>query len=328
MAGLKVGVIGVGSMGGNHARVYNEMADLVAVCDFDDKKAKEVAKRFGCKAYSDVDKFLKSGVEAITVATPTAFHKEPVIKALEAGIDVLVEKPISDSVENGKEMIKVAEKQGRTFSVGMIERHNPIVNFTKEILESNTIGKAVTISTRRVSNYPARIKDVGVITDLGVHDIDVIRYLANSEVKSVYALGGNVKTYELIDHATILLEFANGIEGLMEVSWLTPMKLRQVMITGVDGFAEMDYVDQELKISSSSYGKIDVKNLWRIPQNYEIKRMRIAQEEPLKREIKDFLNAIEKGIDPLVTGIDGLRDLEIAKAAEQSIVEKKKVILS
>ncbi len=324
----KVGVIGVGSMGGNHARVYKEMADLVAVYDFDEKKAKEVAERFGCKAYSDIDKFLKeSGVEAITVATPTIHHKEPVIKALEAGIDVLVEKPISDTVENGKEMMKAAEKSGRILSVGMIERHNPIVNFTKEILEKNAIGKIVTISTRRVSNYPARIKDVGVITDLGVHDIDVIRYLANSEVKSVYALGGNVKTYELIDHATVLLEFENRIEGLMEVSWLTPMKLRQVMVTGIDGFAEMDYVDQELKISSSSYGKIDVSNLWRIPQNYEIKRMRVAQEEPLKREIKDFLNAIETGKDPLVKGIDGLRDLEIAKAAEESILTGKKVPL-
>lgn len=325
----KVGVIGVGSMGGNHARVYNEMADLVGVCDFDEKKAKDVAKRFGCKAYNDVDKFLKdSGVEAITVATPTVHHKEPVIKALEVGVDVLVEKPISDTVENGRELIKAAEKSGRTLSVGMIERHNPIVNFTKEVLEKNTIGKAVTISTRRVSNYPARIKDVGVITDLGVHDIDVIRYLANSEVKSVYALGGNVKTYELIDHATVLLEFANGIEGLMEVSWLTPMKLRQVNITGVDGVAEVDYVDQEIKIKSSSYGKIDVSNLWRIPQNYEIKRMRVAQEEPLKREVRDFLNAVETGTDPLVKGIDGLRDLEIAKAAERSILEKKKVILN
>ncbi len=105
------------------------------------------------------------------------------------------------------------------------------------------------------------------------------------------------------------------------------MKLRQVMITGVDGFAELDYVDQELKISSSSYGKIDVSNLWRIPQNYEIKRMRVAQEEPLKREIKDFLNAIETGKDPLVKGIDGLRDLEIAKAAEESILTGKKVPL-
>jgi len=324
----KVGVIGVGSMGGNHARVYSEMADLVAVCDFDEKKAKQVADRFRCKAYSDVDKFLKdSGVEAISVATPTVHHRDSVIKALEAGVDVLVEKPISDTVENGKEMIRIADKQGRIFSVGMIERHNPIVNFTKEVLEKNTIGKAVTISTRRVSNYPARIKDVGVITDLGVHDIDVIRYLANSEVKSVYALGGNVKTYELIDHATVLLNFENGIEGVMEVSWLTPMKLRQVMITGVNGFAEMDYMDQELKISSSSYGKIDISNLWRIPQNYDIQRMRVAQEEPLKREIKDFLHAIKEERDPLVKGIDGLRDLEIAKSAEKSIIEGKKIDL-
>ena len=323
-----MGVIGVGSMGGNHARVYKEMADLVAVCDFDEKKAKEVANRFGCDAYSDVDEFLKKAkLDAVTVATPTVYHKEPVVKAFESGVDVLVEKPIADTVENARDMIKAAEKHSRVFSVGMIERHNPIVNFTKEVLEKNAIGKLVTISTRRVSNYPARIKDVGVVTDLGVHDIDVIRYLANSEIKSVYALGGNVKTYELMDHAIVLLQFQNGIEGVMEVSWLTPMKLRQVMVTGIDGFAEMDYVDQELKISHSSYGNIDVGNLWKIPQNYDIKRMRVAQEEPLKREIKDFLDSIEKGRDPLVKGVDGLRDLEIAKAAERSILEEKKIIM-
>lgn len=326
---MKVGVIGVGSMGRNHARIFSELADLRGVCDANKKQADLVAGQFGCESFVDLDDFIeRSDVDAVSIATPTVFHLEAVEKCLGSGIDVLVEKPISDTIESGQKMIDLAEEMGRTFAVGMVERHNPIVNFTKDLIDKNTLGNLVTISSRRVSNYPARINDVGVITDLGVHDIDVLRFLSSSEVKSVYALGGNIRSEPLIDHATILLGFENGIEGVMEVSWLTPMKLRQVMITGQNGFAEMDYMDQELKISSSSTGDLDLSNLWRIPQKYDIRRMRVAMEEPLKREIVDFLSAIKEGRDPLVKGWDGLKDLEIAKAAEQSIATGKKVELT
>ena len=315
-------------MGRNHARVYSELSDLVAVCDFDPKKAKEVADRFGCDAYSDVDAFLSdSKVEAITVATPTVHHREPVIKALEIGIDVLVEKPISDTVKNAKDIVRVAKRTGRILSVGMIERHNPIVKFTKELLDKGTIGDIINISTKRVSSYPARITDVGVVTDIAVHDIDAIRYLSDSEVISVYALGGSVKTAPLIDHATILLELDRDMQGLMEVSWLTPMKLREISITGMNGIADMDYMDQEVKISKAEFGRIDYNNLWRIPINYGINRMRIAQEEPLKKEIEDFLGSIVEGRPPLVTGVDGMKNLEIAKAAERSIESGSKITL-
>ncbi|MDG6224461.1 MAG: Gfo/Idh/MocA family oxidoreductase [Candidatus Thermoplasmatota archaeon] len=325
---IKTGVIGVGNMGRNHARVYSELSDLVAVCDSDPARAKEVADRLGCDAYSDVDEFLdRSGVEALTVATPTIHHKVPVIKALELGMDVLIEKPISDTVENAQEIISAADRSGRTLSVGMIERHNPIVKFTKEIVENGTIGDVINISTKRVSSYPARITDVGVVTDIAVHDIDAVRYLSGSEVVSVYALGGSVRTRSLIDHATILLELERGMQGSLEVSWLTPMKLREISITGTDGIADMDYMDQEVKVSKAEFGRIDYDNLWRIPINYGINRMRISPEEPLRKEIADFLGAIVEGRAPLVTGLDGLKNLEIAKAAERSIVTGSKITL-
>ena len=315
-------------MGRNHARVYSELSDLVAVCDADPARAKEVADRLGCDAYSDMDEFLKrSGVEALTVATPTIHHRGPVIKALEMGMDVLIEKPISDTVESAKEILSAADRSGRTLAVGMIERHNPIVKFTKELLDKGTIGDVIHISTKRVSSYPTRITDVGVVTDIAVHDIDAVRYLSGSEVGSVYALGGSVRTRSLIDHATILLELERGMQGSLEVSWLTPMKLREISITGTDGIADMDYMDQEVKVSKAEFGKIDYDNLWRIPINYGINRMRISPEEPLRKEIADFLGAIVEGRPPLVTGLDGLKDLEIAKAAEKSIETGRKITL-
>lgn len=324
----KVGVIGTGSMGRNHARVYSEIADLVAVCDFNEKSVSEVADTCGCGGFMDIDTMIKdSGVEAVSIATPTTTHADIAVKVFEAGIDVLVEKPISDTVENGRRIIEAAERNGRSFAVGMIERHNPVVAFTKDIIDKENVGNIVSINSRRVSNFPTRIHDVGVITDLGVHDIDVIRYLAGGDVQSVYALGGKYIHDKFIDHATILMKFDNGIEGIVEVSWLTPMKTRSVTITGLKGVAEMDYVDQEVRISSSQFGNIQIDNLWKIPQNYDIKRMRVRQEEPLKRELIDFLDSRQKGKKPMVTGEDGLKALMIAKAAEESIKTGKKVEL-
>lgn len=329
METLKTAVIGVGSMGGNHARVLSQVSDLVAVCDQDESRSRMIGEKFSCNHYTSVDDMLDNEViDAVVVATPTVYHLEEVEKVVKRKVNVLVEKPIADTVENGKRIIDLAGENGVVLAVGMIERHNPIVKATKEIIEKGGLGQVVTLSTKRVSNYPARITDVGVITDLGVHDIDALRYLADSEVRSVFALGGNVKGSGLIDHANVLLEFENGSKGVMEVSWLTPMKIRQVKVTGMKGFAEMDYIDQELKISTSSAGKYDLSDNWRIPQNYDIKRMRVAMEEPLKRELVDFLRSCsDPDHTPLVTGPDGLRDLEVAKAAERSIETGKKIEL-
>ncbi|MBN1390300.1 MAG: Gfo/Idh/MocA family oxidoreductase [Candidatus Thermoplasmatota archaeon] len=329
MTGIRTAVIGVGSMGGNHARVLSQMSDLRAVCDSDTGRAKEITKKFSCSYYSSSEEMLKKeDIEAVVIANPTIYHLQEVEKCAARGVNILVEKPIADTVENGQMILDLASRAGVVLSVGMIERHNPIVKATREIIDKGGLGQIVTLSSKRVSSYPARITDVGVITDLGVHDIDVLRYLSSSEVSSVYALGGSVKAKGLIDHANILLEFRNGTKGIMELSWLTPMKIRSVRVTGLKAYAEMDYIDQELKISSSSAGKYDLSDSWRIPQNYEIRTMRVAMEEPLKRELQDFLDAVrDPGTGPLVSGPDGLKDLIVAKAAERSIAEGSKVML-
>jgi len=328
MFDIKVGVIGAGSMGRNHVRVFSEISNLVGVCDISEKAAFEIGKKFNVPHFNDIEKFIKeTGVEAVSLSTPTTHHVTAALQCLEAGVDVLVEKPIASNVEDGKRIIETAKKNGRTLAVGMIERHNPVVKFTREMIDKGEFGRLVTIMSRRVSNFPMRISDVGVITDIGVHDIDVLRYLSGSEATSVYALGGKVKSEKFEDHATILISFANGMEGVVEVSWLTPMKLRKITITGVEGVAEMDYVDQELMVSTSSTFNKDKFNLWRIPQIYDMRRIRVRNEEPLKRELVDFLEAIRDGKDPLVTGEDGLRSLQIAKAAEDSIRSGRKVDL-
>jgi len=328
MFDIKVGVIGTGSMGRNHVRVLSELSHLVAVCDNDEKITREISEKFRCKAYKNLDRFLKeSDVQAVIVSTPTTTHREIVLKCFRAGVDVLVEKPITDTVESAEEIIDEAKSSGCVFGVGMIERHNPVVQFTRELIEKGELGQLVTMMSRRVSNYPDRIKDVGVVTDLGVHDIDVLKYLCKSRVVSVYALGGNIRDSPHEDHATILMRFENGVEGVVEASWLTPMKLRKITLTGDEGIAEMDYVDQNLSISTSSTFNKDRYDLWRLPQIYDTRRIRVKNEEPLKRELVDFLQAVKERMDPMVSGYDGLRTLVIAKSAEESIRTGKKVDL-
>jgi UDP-N-acetylglucosamine 3-dehydrogenase len=227
---LRTGVIGVGSMGQNHARIYSELAYLTGVADLDRNMVKKVAERYSTKYYTDYKKLLKN-VDAVSIAVPTVLHYKVAMDAISAGKHVLIEKPICNNIMDGKKLIQRADEQGVVLSIGHIERHNPVVRFIKEALKKKRFGSVVSIAARRVSSFPSRIKDVGVILDIGIHDIDVIRYLAGSEIKTVYALAGKTGNTKFDDHANILLSFNNNISGFIEINWLTPMKVRNLSLT-------------------------------------------------------------------------------------------------
>ncbi|UCG69062.1 MAG: Gfo/Idh/MocA family oxidoreductase [Thermoplasmata archaeon] len=323
---LNVGVIGVGMMGQNHARVYSEIANLVGIADPDEKKLNEISKRFQVKGYKLFNDLLeRKDLEAVSVSSPTSTHFEIAKAAIEAKKHVLIEKPMGGSLKEAMELVANAKRKGVVLAVGFIERHNPVVGFTKNLIERRQFGDVISVSSRRVSSIPLRVKDVGVILDLGIHDIDVIRYLLGSKVKSVFALASNIGETDFEDHANILFEFENGVFAFTEVNWLTPMKVRKVSLTCSKNFVEMDYIKQTLQISSSTIKKIDTSNLYRIPQEYEEKKVEIERREPLKNELSDFLEAIEHGRNPLVSGEEGVRTLEIAHAAMLSAEKGKKV---
>ena len=323
---LNVGVIGVGMMGQNHARVYSGIANLIGIADSDENAVVEISKRLKVKGYLDFHDLLKSkDLDAVTVSTPTSTHFEVASAAIEAGKHVLIEKPMCGELDNARKLVESAKRKGVVLAVGYIERHNPVVGFARSLLEKNQFGDVISISSRRVSSFPSRIRDVGVILDLGIHDIDVIRYLMGTNTKSVYALAGNSGGSEFEDHANILLEFENGIFAFIEVNWLTPMKVRKVALTCSKNFVEMDYINQFLQISSSTMKKIDTGNLYRIPQEYEGRKIELERTEPLKNELTDFLNAIENGEPPLIPGEEGVRTLEIAHAAMLSVADGRKV---
>ncbi|MFA5772715.1 MAG: Gfo/Idh/MocA family oxidoreductase [Thermoplasmata archaeon] len=322
-----VGVIGIGAMGQNHARIYSELANLVGVADVDQQKAMATAKRTHTKSFSNYEELLSlPELDAVTIATPTVTHFEVAKKAMERGKHVLIEKPICNSVKEAENLIKLAEDAGVVLSVGHIERHNPVVIFTKDMLSKNQFGELISISSRRVSSFPARIRDVGVILDLGIHDIDVQRYMTGSEIESIYALAGRNGKNDLTkfeECANILLNFENGVSGFIEVNWLTPMKVRRTSLTCSEKFVELDYMTQSLQVSSSAPMDFEESNLFHIPQRYDIRRMSLSLQEPLKNEILDFLNSIKNKRKPLVTAMDGLRAIQAARAAVKSYKEKR-----
>jgi len=322
---LKAGVIGTGSMGRNHARVLAEMGSLRCIADMDKKALAEVTARFSVQGFSDYKELLKSDIDAVVIATPTKTHHDIVMDALAAGKHVLVEKPIAPSLREGHEMVKAAERTGLVFAVGMIERHNPVVTFAKEALADKRFGEMVSMSARRVSSLPGRIKDVGVVLDLGIHDIDVMRYLASSRVRSVYSLSGMKSGAAFEDHANILIEFENGTSGISQTNWLTPMKVRRLSLTCMKNFVELDYMTQMVTISSSQFVSLDYGDLFHAPLEFDIRSISLRKQEPLRNELEDFLGAAQKGRGPLVPGKEGLESMRVALAAIRSSELKKKI---
>jgi UDP-N-acetylglucosamine 3-dehydrogenase len=324
---LNTGVIGVGSMGKNHARVLSEISNLVGIADPDKDAGQSVASKTGAQYFEDYHDMLNEDIQAICIATPTDMHFGISQDVITKGIHFLVEKPMCSTLEDSEKLVGLAKDAGLTMAVGHIERHNPVVGFTKKALEDGAYGDAIALAARRVSSYPARIKDVGVIMDLGIHDVDVMRYLLGSEVESVFTQGRRRKHEVFEDHANILLDFENGTTGFVEVNWLTPMKVRRLSLTCSKNFVELDYVKQSLVISSSSLGELDPFNLYQVHLEYDIRRVSLQKEEPLKNELSDFLEAIAERRDPLVSGEDGLQTMKVVMAAAESSKTKKKVEL-
>lgn len=304
MRKINVGVIGVGAMGYNHARVYYrlEEANLVAVSDVSERTLNKVCEKYDAKGYSDYEDLLKDPeIEVVSVCVPTTHHHDVVMKAIEYGKHVLVEKPIAFSLEEAEEMITAAKEKGVILGTGHVERFNPAVQKAKELIENDVIGDVVSASAKRVGPFPPRIKDVGVCIDLAIHDLDVMYYLFNEDVEQVYGTMSSIldKT-DFEDHAEIMVSFTNAT-GILEVNWLTPYKRREIEITGTDGIISVDYIEQSIEVFGKFAQDINIKH-----------------EEPLKEELKSFLEAVDEGKDPVITGEDGLNALKMVIAASKS----------
>jgi UDP-N-acetylglucosamine 3-dehydrogenase len=316
---MRVGVIGVGVMGQNHARILADMGILSCVSDISAEAAKKVAGKHSVECSGDHRDLLRQDLDAVVIVTPTATHKEIAADAIRAGKHVLLEKPMTGSSSDLDELVKLAEKEGVVLAGGFVERHNPVVAVAKKGLQAGEYGELITAATRRVSSMPSRIKDVGVVMDLGIHDIDVIQHVVDQEVRSVYAIAGRGKGIPFEDHANLLMDFDKGATGFVEVNWLTPMKVRRLALTCSKNFVEVDYMEQSIQVCSSSVKPFEPGNAFIVPMEFDLRRVALRKEEPLRRELSDFVAAVEKGKEPLVPGSSAIKTLRIAEAALRSV---------
>ena len=315
----------MGSMGQNHARILADMGKLACIADSSPEAAKKAGEKYSVSHFTDYQELLKSDIDAVVVVTPTGTHEKIAMDSLRADKHVLLEKPMTGDSKTLKKISEFARKKNRVLAGGFTERHNPVVAFAKRSLESGEYGDLITAATRRVSSMPTRIRDVGVVMDLGVHDIDVVQYVVGKKAKSVYALGGKGKEMRFEDHANILIDFEGGTTGFVEVNWLTPMKVRKLALTCDKRFVEVDYMEQSAVVCSSTFKPFESGNLFNVPLELDVRRMSIKKEEPLRRELSDFLTAAEKGSEPLVPSESAIQTLKIAEAALKSMGSGKKI---
>jgi len=321
---MKIAVIGVGSMGYNHLRVYSEMGDVqvVGASDLNHERLQLIEDRFSVNTYiSYQDLFDKEEPEAVSITVPTAEHEKVAAYALEKGAHVLVEKPIAATVEEGKRLIALANKLDRQLMVGHIIRFNPAMQSLKTRLDNGDLGKIFQVFCRRAGPFPARIRDVGVDVDLAPHDIDIMRFLTGMNPMRVFA-----ETEQQIhtDHEDLLfglLRFPEGITGALEINWLTPTKMRETLVLGEKGLFRVDDLMQDLFFYENTQA---VGELWspfraiRGVSEGSMTRFPIKRQEPLKAELAAFINAIREGHKMPVTGQDGLEALRISLALVES----------
>lgn len=317
---IKAAVIGVGSMGRNHARIYWELptTDLVGVADANKITADGIASRYNTKGYTDFRQMLdEQQPDIVTIAVPTSHHLEIALEAIRRGIHLLIEKPIAFSVEEGNQIIAAAEDAGVKLTVGHIERFNPAVIALKQHLANHELGHVFQVDVHRAGPLPVRINDVGVVIDLAVHDLDIIRYVTQAEIVRVYAETESGIHSQHEDLMSGLVRLSDGTVGTLLINWITPTKIREFFATGECGMFKVDYLTQDLFFYENAVAngsQWETMHLMRGVHEGKMVRFHVDKKEPLRAEQEAFVAAVLGEQPVAVTGQDGLRALELAQA--------------
>ena len=310
-------------MGNHHARVFAEMDDieLVAVADPDEKARTRIARIYGPRPYSDYRQLLDvERPDLVTIAVPTHLHTPVVCETMSRGVHVLVEKPLALSVDEGVTMIEAAREYGVKLSVGHIERFNPAVVEVKRRLEEEQLGRIFQIRARRVSPFPARIQDVGVILDMATHDIDVMRALVGAGVERVFAEVERKAHASCEDLLSALLRFSNGVIGVLDINWLTPSKVRQLEVLGEGGLYLTDYLTQDVYWyrNTAITDSWDSLSMFRGAVEGDMVKIQFPKKEPLRAELESFIAAVRDDTAPVVSGGDALAAIELSLTLAES----------
>ncbi len=290
-----------------------------------------IVRRFHCSAYADYRQlFDEQQPDAVSIAVPTIDHLEVVREAVDRGIHVLVEKPIAHELEQAAEMVALCKRRGVVLAIGHVERFNPAVIALKERIQQGELGRVFQIDARRQSPFPARVRDVGVIIDLAVHDLDVMRFITGKEARRVYAETERCIHASQEDMLTALLRFDGGVIGTLTVNWLTPAKVRELQVMGERGMFKVDYLTQDLYFYENAVTQgpnWDPLSVMRGVSEGRMIRHAVAKAEPLRTELTQFLSAAMGKPALIVSGEDGIQALKLAHALIHSGMEQQLVHL-
>ena len=293
-------MLGVGNMGRHHARIYSQLrgVELVGVADPDQTVCQAVADEFCVDYFSDHQSLLESGLDAVSVAVPSSMHKEVGLDAIDSGAAVLIEKPIAETIEDGNRLVEAALAREVLLMAGHVERFNPAVGRLKQSLREEI---PISISITRVGPFPPRMSNVGILLDLAIHDIDPIRHLSGSEIDKIQSLIGQTLA-GIEDTALLQFKMENGVLAHVNTNWLTPFKARVVHVATKNKFMSADLITQQV-VEFTGY---------QADGSYTTHHLDVSREEPLRRELEHFIDCVRSKTQPLVTGEDALRALDVA----------------
>ena len=299
---LRIGIAGLGSIGKNHARILAELpdCDLAAVYDTNPETAREIAEKCGTRAVATLEEFADV-VDAATIATPTPTHYAIAEQLLKAGKHLLVEKPITETTGDARKLVELSQETGRILQVGHVERFNPVMSKLEGLLTQPRF-----IEAHRLSPYPNRSIEIGVVLDLMIHDLEIILHMVRSPVKSIDAVGVAVLSRGE-DIATVRLHFQNGCVANVTASRISPEKLRKIRVFQREGYVSLDYQNQTGEIYRLAGGRI-------VREEVEIEK-----DEPLKLELAAFVECARQGKQPKVSGFEGAAALELAVEITRAI---------
>lgn len=295
MKKIRVGVVGVGHLGSIHSKVYSRLDNVkfVGICDCNLQKALEIGEKYGVPSYSDYEELFDK-VDAVSIAVPTSLHYNIAKEFLKNNIHTLIEKPITKTLTEADELIEIAKDKKLILQVGHIERFNSAVLAIEPYLQ-----KPKFIECQRLGPFHKRVKDVGVVLDLMIHDIDIVLGLLQKDVINIEAVGlSTVSDFE--DVANVRLTFEDGLVADITASRITKDVVRKIRIFQEESYISLDYQTQDAAIFRKTEGKI-LKE-----------KIRIKKEEPLKKELESFVECVETGKRPIVSGIEGRRALQVA----------------
>ncbi|MFL6655963.1 MAG: Gfo/Idh/MocA family oxidoreductase [Sulfurifustis sp.] len=306
---LRVGVVGVGYLGRFHARIYAAMPDvqLVGVVDVDAARAREIAEQHGCRAYTDATELLGQ-VDAVSIVVPTVYHAAAARPFLERGVHMLMEKPLAPTLAEAQALVEGAERAGVIFQVGHLERFNAgIMELAARVAEPRFL------EVHRLGTFVDRATDVDVVTDLMIHDIDIVLSLVKSGIRSIAAEGIPVIT-DQVDIANARIEFQNGAVANVTASRVSNKKLRRIRVFGKEHYYGLDYIDQKLEIVRAIPDEAGDK--W---PKIVTETLAIEPRPPLDAELAHFVNCVREGHRPLVDGRVGLEALRVALLVKEKI---------